>query len=826
MANLLSTNVSGRLYVSGHNDTNTAMAAFRFYDGSTFRGGLGLDDWAHGGSAANITMYVNGDNNFFISTSGVKRAQFNSGAAIFRTYSPDTAYSIRIVGGDTIGAYYNESATTLYVNWNGGTTRFGTGGIRSAGDITADTNIWAANGNGRIALGGNLHIDSYNGQDIYLNYYTNQPIRTYGATHVNGIAYLNGYTKISYDWGGGQYGAEQLTIRGTHPSIALRSTNANFKWLLHTDASGNFRWYTGSELDDNAWTNRFTFGIDNNFYVDYGHVYVSGGNSVNWNTAYGWGNHASAGYQSASTAITTSNIGSQSVSYASTASDAKTLDGLGSSRFLYTTTDTFSGDWNTLTDGDQEIRLVEVHNITGGAHSNYPTGLYAYGSVLGWQLNNSTFKLYNSHTGDLAFQTGWNNDGYSGWRTIIHSANIGSQSVNYAASAGAVAWGNITSVPSSFTPSSHTHDDRYYTESEVNTLLAGKLSTSGKAADAETVDGIDSSRIVYGQNERRTTRVDGDGIVSRSQNSGFYYGYDPDGGPYREWWNWLTVAGASWTSNDNYDFKLAHDFHSDSFYVSRMANGAQYGWRQVIDSGNIGSQSVSNADTVDGYHASDFPYRLNNSHYQTNNWIQFNAEYGLYWPNNYDTHLHANHLSSYTQLAIRGSKNSYGGIYDQYSGVNGFMYDSSGNGGVYREGTGRWYLYHHVGNNCMGVGTSTTSGSYRLYVAGGIYATGDVVAYSDSRKKTNVVTIDNALNKVLSMRGVFYDKIGEPENGRQVGVIAQEVNEVLPEVVNYASDIDEYGVKYGNITAVLIEAIKEQQKQIDELKEIINGLTK
>ena len=118
------------------------------------------------------------------------------------------------------------------------------------------------------------------------------------------------------------------------------------------------------------------------------------------------------------------------------AADSELLDGLDSSRFLYTTSGAFSGDWNTLTDSDLEIRLVEVHNITGGAHSNHPTGLYTYGSVLGWQLSNSTFKLYNSHTGDLAFQTGWNNDGHSGWRTIIHSANIGSQSVSYASSAG------------------------------------------------------------------------------------------------------------------------------------------------------------------------------------------------------------------------------------------------------------------------------------------------------------------------------------------------------------------------------------------------------
>ena len=222
----------------------------------------------------------------------------------------------------------------------------------------------------------------------------------------------------------------------------------------------------------------------------------------------------------------------------------------------------------------------------------------------------------------------------------------------------------------------------------------------------------------------------------------------------------------------------------------------------------------------------DAPNKSGTSYYQTNTWMQFNGFYGLYWPGQYGAHFSPNDGSSYTQFRIRGEKNGYAGIYDDHSRVNGMMYDGEGNGGVYREANSLWYFYYHLGNNCMGIGTSTTSSSYQLYVNGTIYATGDVIAYSDSRKKTNIVTIDNALNKVLSMRGVFYDKVDEPQNGRQVGVIAQEVNEVLPEAVSYASDIDEYGVKYGNIVGVLIEAIKEQQAQINELKAKLDGLTK
>jgi hypothetical protein len=150
------------------------------------------------------------------------------------------------------------------------------------------------------------------------------------------------------------------------------------------------------------------------------------------------------------------------------------------------------------------------------------------------------------------------------------------------------------------------------------------------------------------------------------------------------------------------------------------------------------------------------------------------------------------------------------------------MYDSAGNGGIYRQASSKWYLYYNLGNSCMGVNASATSISYGMYVTGAIYSTGDIVAYSDVRKKTDIVTIDSAISKVKEMRGVFYTRIDDEESIRQVGVIAQEMNEVLPEAVTYASDIDEYGVKYGNIVGVLIEAIKEQQKEIDELKAKLN----
>lgn len=89
---------------------------------------------------------------------------------------------------------------------------------------------------------------------------------------------------------------------------------------------------------------------------------------------------------------------------------------------------------------------------------------------------------------------------------------------------------------------------------------------------------------------------------------------------------------------------------------------------------------------------------------------------------------------------------------------------------------------------------------------------GNVTAYSDERLKSNVRTIDNALDKVNKMRGVYFEKDGKGGTG----VIAQEIERVLPEVVLTGEEYK--SVAYGNIVGVLIEAIKQLKSEIEELK--------
>jgi len=117
-------------------------------------------------------------------------------------------------------------------------------------------------------------------------------------------------------------------------------------------------------------------------------------------------------------------------------------------------------------------------------------------------------------------------------------------------------------------------------------------------------------------------------------------------------------------------------------------------------------------------------------------------------------------------------------------------------------------------------------GNGTVQINGTLNATSDVVAYfsSDKRLKDNLKLIENPLDKVSKLSGYEFDWNDKQKTyqGHDIGVVAQEVEEVLPELV--ATREDGYkAVKYEKIVPLLIEAMKEQQQQINELKEKLNG---
>jgi hypothetical protein len=92
------------------------------------------------------------------------------------------------------------------------------------------------------------------------------------------------------------------------------------------------------------------------------------------------------------------------------------------------------------------------------------------------------------------------------------------------------------------------------------------------------------------------------------------------------------------------------------------------------------------------------------------------------------------------------------------------------------------------------------------------------ITYSDATLKTDIKPLDSALDKVMSMRGVSYEFKSDNSGHREVGFLAQEMQNTVPEVVYSAGGGTTLGIDYAKLTSVLVEAVKAQQEQINELK--------
>jgi hypothetical protein len=281
---------------------------------------------------------------------------------------------------------------------------------------------------------------------------------------------------------------------------------------------------------------------------------------------------------------------------------------------------------------------------------------------------------------------------------------------------------------------------------------------------------------------------------------------------------------------------LVTNLSANAWYLGYGGTTSYAGWNLYWDNGstafaNGAFQSPIYYDRNDtGYYA-DPNGRSQFSGIYVNDWFRPQGGCGLYsqsyghgiwWPENQG--------NSYGSIATyNGGRNGWAGyaIQSQFT----LMGRDGTDIGLHDQSWGwLWYATYNSGN--MNFGTSGNNG-YRIFSTGSIYAQGNVYATSDARVKKNIVTIDNALNKVRELRGVYYEKIenedlaGNPQvkrTMRQVGMIAQEVNEVVPELVTYNEETDMWGLSYANTAGLLVEAIKEQQKEIDELKEMVRKL--
>jgi hypothetical protein len=196
--------------------------------------------------------------------------------------------------------------------------------------------------------------------------------------------------------------------------------------------------------------------------------------------------------------------------------------------------------------------------------------------------------------------------------------------------------------------------------------------------------------------------------------------------------------------------------------------------------------------------------------------------------------------------------NSYAGVAGLNNGSGSGVYGSSiGGYGVFGTGSGGWGVYGSIPGgfgatagvntgNGPGIYAESSSGSgiyatsasgYAGYFAGDVTYTGSLTHTSDARFKENIATLDGALESVLRLRGVTFDWRRDrfPAQhfpaARGIGFIAQEVETVFPSLVSTGGDGFK-GVDYAEMTPILVEAIKAQQRRIDDQQQQIADLVK
>ena len=329
---------------------------------------------------------------------------------------------------------------------------------------------------------------------------------------------------------------------------------------------------------------------------------------------------------------------------------------------------------------------------------------------------------------------------------------------------------------------------------------------SGSGLDADLLDGRDSSSYVFGISGKGTTNAGFAGLTNA--NSGFYDIYN-SGTPTGTWYSLMNMQHYG----GNHGHQIAGSFYSAGDIYNRNNNNTSLSaWAKIWNTANDGSGSGLDADTVDGVQAASF-LRSDATDYQENTIYQRGylvnetgyRDRGVY--GDYDSYK-TNHIWS---MGIAYKNHASGANFGNLYGL-AYKHTNNGTGGTMAGG--------HMMVWCQN-GTPYAAMGTNIWTSGTVYAA-SFLYNSDRAFKTNIKPIKNALSTVLSLRGVSYTLKKSGKN--TTGFIAQEVEKVLPDMVD--GDEGEKGVNYGQMVALLTEAMREQQdlivslqKEIQELKD-------
>lgn len=254
--------------------------------------------------------------------------------------------------------------------------------------------------------------------------------------------------------------------------------------------------------------------------------------------------------------------------------------------------------------------------------------------------------------------------------------------------------------------------------------------------------------------------------------------------------------------------KLWATSHPNDYYIVNNWTGSY--WQLTTNHGSaVQVGYADNAGQLSGFDKTNPSFGA----VYASNWFRAQGDCGLY-SQDYGGHFRRSTSSFGTWELFGYAKSGYAGIVTSHNYITAQMHNTSGDFGFLTENGNWWNLFYNNGNNCWGIGTDNTySGDGFRCIKYGSAQYG-WTTWSDRRAKENISSITGALDTVLAMRGVYFNYIQDEAKNKRVGFIAQELEQVLPEAVRYADEIDEYSVEYAQIVSVLAEAIKEQDAKM------------
>jgi hypothetical protein len=536
--------------------------------------------------------------------------------------------------------------------------------------------------------------------------------------------------------------------------------------------------------------------------------------------------------------------------------DADTVDGIQGASFLRSdAADTATG-LITLNAGHGMLRQDDVYvypnsflkaahwKFAQSAQLNSPPGSGSWRhvqTIQGWSQHSSSYPSWQMSFGNgaIGVRQSTSNTAWAGWQTLWTSGNDGSGSGLDADTLDGLQL-NSSTTNNQANVVVRTQENGYCNFGWINTVSGdsgiandvsriycsydGYIRYLGKS-DFKVLMGLSKDtydRRDYSSNTYYHTGVNSHGAYNMNdlfnRGSGFIdtWGSPTGRPPSGTHFNGFQALHYSASTTYHHGMQLVMSAGNPSYTYLRgwWANGGSgYAWQKIWTDGNDGSGSGLDADTVDGIQGASL--------------LRSDAA---------DTFTGT--ITMGTQLALVA--NNYGrGLFGLYSATRyqhvwsmGTAYKTNDSGTSYGNMYGLTYTHTNIGTgtNQSIAGLShqlqhRTNGVLTAAIGSGIWTSGNVTAYSDIAVKTNLVKIPNALEKVCSINGYTYERTDyvkdledseAPDVLRQAGVVAQEVEKILPEVVS-GKDGNK-AVAYGNMVALMIEAIKELKQEVDDLK--------